>query len=60
MTEPRYFFIRRPIFGAVISIVITLLGLFAIRLLPIARYPQITPPAESSTEKDCASLVKLR
>jgi len=45
MTEPRYFFIRRPIFGAVISIVITLLGLFAIRLLPIARYPQITPPA---------------
>ena len=33
MTEPRYFFIRRPIFGAVISIVITLLGLFAIRLL---------------------------
>lgn len=45
MTEPRYFFIRRPIFGAVISIVITLLGLFAIRLLPVARYPQITPPA---------------
>ena len=45
MTEPRYFFVRRPIFGAVISIVITLLGLFAIRLLPIARYPQITPPA---------------
>ena len=45
MSEPRYFFIRRPIFGAVISIVITLLGLFAIRLLPVARYPQITPPA---------------
>ncbi|MEP6493909.1 MAG: multidrug efflux RND transporter permease subunit [bacterium] len=43
--EPRYFFIRRPVLGAVISIVITLLGLFAIRLLPIARYPQITPPA---------------
>ncbi len=45
MSEPRYFFIRRPVLGAVISIVITLLGLFAIRLLPIARYPQITPPA---------------
>src|SRR4051812_50038776 len=44
-SEPRYFFIRRPVLGAVISIVITLLGLFAIRLLPIARYPQITPPA---------------
>ena len=43
--EIRYFFIRRPVLAAVISIVITLLGLFAIRLLPIARYPQITPPA---------------
>ena len=43
--EARYFFIRRPVLAAVISIVITLLGLFAIQLLPIARYPQITPPA---------------
>ncbi len=41
----RYLFIRRPVLAAVISIVITLLGLFAIHLLPIARYPQITPPA---------------
>jgi multidrug efflux pump len=41
----RYFFIRRPVLAAVMSIVITLLGLFAIQLLPIARYPQITPPA---------------
>jgi multidrug efflux pump len=41
----RYFFIRRPVLGSVLSIVITLLGLFAIKLLPIARYPQITPPA---------------
>src|SRR5499427_2279958 len=43
--EIRYFFIRRPVLGSVVSIVITLLGLFAIKLLPIARYPQITPPA---------------
>src|SRR5499427_824679 len=43
--EIRYFFIRRPVLGSVISIVITLLGLFAIKLLPIARYPQISPPA---------------
>ena len=43
--EIRYFFIRRPVLGSVISIVITLLGMFAIKLLPIARYPQITPPA---------------
>ena len=43
--EVRYFFIRRPVLAIVISIVITLLGVFAIRLLPISRYPQITPPA---------------
>ena len=43
--QVRYFFIRRPVLAAVISIIVTLLGLFAIRLLPISRYPQITPPA---------------
>jgi hydrophobe/amphiphile efflux-1 (HAE1) family protein len=43
--EVKYFFIRRPVLASVISIVITLLGLFAIQLLPIARYPQISPPA---------------
>jgi hydrophobe/amphiphile efflux-1 (HAE1) family protein len=42
---PRYFFIRRPVFAIVISVIITLLGVFAIRLLPVSRYPQITPPA---------------
>jgi multidrug efflux pump len=41
----RYFFIRRPVLAAVISILITLLGVFAIRLLPVSRYPQISPPA---------------
>ena len=45
--EAKYFFIRRPVMASVISIVIVLLGSFAIRLLPVARYPQITPPAVS-------------
>ncbi len=40
-------FIRRPIFAAVISIVIVLLGLFALKKLPIARYPNVTPPVVS-------------
>ena len=40
----RNLFIRRPIFAAVISIVIVLLGLFALSKLPIARYPNVTPP----------------
>jgi len=43
--EIRYLFIRRPIFAAVISIVIVLLGGFALATLPINRYPLITPPS---------------
>jgi multidrug efflux pump len=37
------FFIDRPIFSAVISIVICIAGLVAMVVLPIAQYPQITP-----------------
>ena len=40
-----HFFIDRPIFAAVISIVIVLTGGIAAFNLPIAQYPQITPPA---------------
>ncbi len=43
--EARYFFIRRPVLASVLSITITLLGLLAIFRLPVARYPQITPPS---------------
>ena len=43
--EIRYLFIRRPIFAGVISIVIVLLGAFALYSLPINRYPPITPPS---------------
>src|SRR5271169_5757355 len=38
------FFIDRPVLAWVISIVIVLLGGIAAALLPIAQYPQITPP----------------
>jgi multidrug efflux pump len=38
------FFIDRPVLAWVISIVIVLLGTIAALLLPIAQYPQITPP----------------
>lgn len=38
------FFIHRPIFAAVISIVIVLAGLVAGRVLPVAHYPEIAPP----------------
>src|SRR4029077_8632829 len=39
-----HFFIERPIFAAVLSIVITLTGAVAALNLPLAQYPQITPP----------------
>jgi len=42
--EIRNVFIRRPIFSGVISIVIVLLGLFALRTLPVNSYPALTPP----------------
>ena len=38
------FFIDRPIFAAVLSIFIVLAGLAAMRVLPIAQYPEIAPP----------------
>src|SRR5262245_61909931 len=38
------FFIRRPIFAAVCSILITLAGLLSIPGLPIAQYPDLAPP----------------
>jgi multidrug efflux pump len=39
------FFIDRPIFAAVLSIVITLTGALALFSLPVAQYPAISPPA---------------
>jgi hydrophobe/amphiphile efflux-1 (HAE1) family protein len=38
------FFIDRPVFAAVLSIIITLVGAICILTLPVAQYPQIVPP----------------
>ena len=38
------YFIERPRFAGVVSIVLVLLGLLAIAVLPISQYPNITPP----------------
>ncbi|MDB5774111.1 MAG: multidrug efflux protein [Herbaspirillum sp.] len=38
------FFIDRPIFAWVVSLLITLAGLLALRALPVAQYPDIAPP----------------
>lgn len=38
------FFVDRPVLAAVISIVIVLAGIVTIGILPIAQYPELTPP----------------
>ena len=38
------FFIDRPVFSIVISILIVILGFIGLTMLPIDQYPQITPP----------------
>ncbi len=38
------FFIDRPVFAAVISIIITLAGLVCMNVTPVAQYPNIAPP----------------
>src|SRR5499433_1540357 len=39
-----HFFIDRPIFAAVVSIVFVILGTVAFARLPVAQYPEIAPP----------------
>lgn len=38
------FFIDRPVFSAVISILIVIIGIIGLTMLPVDQYPQITPP----------------
>jgi multidrug efflux pump subunit AcrB len=43
------FFIDRPVFATVISVVITLAGAVAVFTLPVAQYPEVTPPTVQVT-----------
>ena len=38
------FFINRPIFATVLALIIVVAGLVTLNILPIAQYPEITPP----------------
>lgn len=42
-------FIKRPVTGIVVSVVIVLLGILAILNLPVSQYPEITPPTVQIT-----------
>ena len=44
-----HFFIDRPIFATVLSILLTIAGGIAQRTLPISEYPEIAPPTVSIT-----------
>ncbi len=39
-----HFFIDRPIFASVVSVVVVILGLVSYSRLPVAQYPEIAPP----------------
>jgi len=39
-----HFFINRPIFASVVSIIIVILGAVSFVRLPVAQYPEIAPP----------------
>ncbi len=45
------FFLRRPLFAGVLSFVVLLAGLVTIPTLPIAQYPQISPPTVTVTSQ---------
>ena len=44
-----HLFINRPILATVVSVFITLIGLGAMFVLPVARYPEIVPPTVQVT-----------
>ncbi|MDZ4841714.1 MAG: multidrug efflux RND transporter permease subunit [Hyphomicrobium aestuarii] len=44
-----HYFIDRPIFASVLSLLIVIMGLIAQRSLPIAEYPEIAPPTVNIT-----------
>lgn len=45
------FFIDRPIFATVLSLIITLVGVISVLVLPIAEFPEITPPSVQITSE---------
>ncbi|HEX4329972.1 MAG TPA: multidrug efflux RND transporter permease subunit [Burkholderiales bacterium] len=43
------FFIFRPVFAGVLAIIIIIAGLVAVKVLPVAQYPEIAPPTVTIT-----------
>jgi len=49
MIRLSHFFIDRPIFASVLSVIIVIVGFIAQRSLPVAEYPEIAPPTVNVT-----------
>ncbi len=43
--NPSRFFIDRPIFAGVLSVLIFVAGLLALRVMPVSEYPEVVPPS---------------
>jgi hydrophobe/amphiphile efflux-1 (HAE1) family protein len=43
------FFLKRPIFAAVVAIIMVLTGMIAFKLLPVSQFPEIVPPQVTVT-----------
>ncbi|MCY3365972.1 efflux RND transporter permease subunit [Acinetobacter baumannii] len=52
------FFIDRPIFAGVLSVLILLAGLLSVFQLPISEYPEVVPPSVV-VRVQCSQVIKL-
>lgn len=45
------FFVDRPIFASVLSIIIFVVGLISLPVLPVSEYPEVVPPSVAVTAR---------
>ena len=50
------FFINRPIFATVLALIIVVAGLVTLNILPVAQFPDITPPTPKPWRKQSVFL----
>lgn len=54
------FFIERPIFAIVLALAMILVGIVTVKTLPVAQYPDITPPTVMVTASYPAAIAMRR
>ncbi len=53
------FFINRPIFATVLALLIVVAGLVTLNILPVAQFPEITPPTVQVSAVYPGQMLKL-